>query len=128
MGAGGSSRSSRTYSSPSSSSYSSYSEYGGGPLGAGPGATSQRTTALDKILSTFLGSSWGGSDASSPSSGTMDFFNSGYEEYGNKNSRFGNNGEGSNIQAIMNALRQSGARPAQPEPENGNFLSKLFGK
>ncbi|KAE9549511.1 hypothetical protein FO519_007275 [Halicephalobus sp. NKZ332] len=115
MGGGSSSRSAR----PSSSSSFALSEYGGGPLGAGSGATSQRTTALDKILSTFLGPSFGGSSDSSSSS--MDFFNSGYDEYGSKNSKFGNNGEGSNIQAIMDVLRRSGAKQAQPEQESSKL-------
>uniref|UniRef100_A0AC34R4C7 Uncharacterized protein n=1 Tax=Panagrolaimus sp. JU765 TaxID=591449 RepID=A0AC34R4C7_9BILA len=66
-------------------------------------------------------SSYGPSSASAPS----------YEDYGRKDSPYGNNAQGSNIQAIMDALTRSGAKPARPEPESGastNFLSKLFGR
>uniref|UniRef100_A0A7E4VDX3 DUF148 domain-containing protein n=1 Tax=Panagrellus redivivus TaxID=6233 RepID=A0A7E4VDX3_PANRE len=103
------------------------SEYGGGPLGSGPGpVTPSRQTALDSILNTFLGSSFGGGGNSGASSGpsVTDIFSPSTEEYGGKNSRFGNSEQGSNIQNIIATLTRGGAQPAQPA---GDGARSLFG-
>jgi len=103
---------------------STFSEYGGGPLGSG--SRSQPRSILDTLMGSFLGSSIG------PSSGsTSSIFSPTYEEYGGTASRYGSPKQGSNIEAIVDALSRTGAKRAEPSEFDGNnpgsFLSQFFG-
>ncbi|CAD5234636.1 unnamed protein product [Bursaphelenchus xylophilus] len=106
---------------------SSLSEYGGGPLGAG--SKSQPRSIMDTLLGSFLGSSLGSGSGSS-SSGAASIFQPSYEEYGEPKSRFGGT-QGSNIDAIVDALSRGGAKRATPEPDSGlnagSLISQFFG-
>lgn len=119
------------------------SEYGAGPLGAG--SKSQPRSILDTLMGSFLGecgpvrprppracsgSSLSGAGSSSPSAASI--FQPSYgEEYGEPRARFGGAQQGSNIDAIVQALSRSGAKRAAPEPESGlnagSLLSQFFG-
>uniref|UniRef100_A0A915EEB5 BED-type domain-containing protein n=1 Tax=Ditylenchus dipsaci TaxID=166011 RepID=A0A915EEB5_9BILA len=109
---------------PSSSQFGKISEYGGGLLGSG--SRSQPRGILDTLMGSFLGSSIG----SSGSSSSPNFFSPNNEEYGAGSSRYGGAKQGSNIEAIVDALSRSGAKRAEPaEAEAGaaSLLSQFFG-
>ncbi|KAI1718792.1 hypothetical protein DdX_05900 [Ditylenchus destructor] len=99
----------------SGSNFGGLSEYGGGPLGAGSRSK----------MKPIQGSSIGSSGSSSPSS----IFSPTYEGYGESSSRYGSAKQGSNIEAIVDALSRSGAKRAEPEAESGaaSLLSQFFG-
>lgn len=105
-------------------------EYGGGPLGSssggsGRGVQSAQRSAIDRILNTFLGSSFSGGGGES----STNLFSSSYgTDYGSDSSRFGSSGSGSNIEALLGALSASGAKPARVEPESQSLLGQLFGR
>uniref|UniRef100_A0A915EGC3 BED-type domain-containing protein n=1 Tax=Ditylenchus dipsaci TaxID=166011 RepID=A0A915EGC3_9BILA len=67
---------------------------------------------------------------SSGSSSSPNFFSPNNEEYGAGSSRYGGAKQGSNIEAIVDALSRSGAKRAEPaEAEAGaaSLLSQFFG-
>ncbi|KAI6205540.1 hypothetical protein M3Y94_00803600 [Aphelenchoides besseyi] len=103
------------------------SEYGGGPLGSG--SRSQPRSILDTLMGSFLGSSLSGPQSSS-SGGVESIFKPTYDDYGSRQSKYGNS-KGSNIDAIVDALSRSGAKRAVPEETGGlnagSLLSQFFG-
>ncbi|KAI6191528.1 hypothetical protein M3Y97_00237900 [Aphelenchoides bicaudatus] len=104
------------------------SEYGGGLLGSG--SRSQPRSIMDTLLGSFLGSSLSGPSGSSGSSSTSSIFQPNFDEYGGKQSRYGSTKQGSNIEAIVDALSKSGVKRAVPEDTGGlnagSFLTQFF--
>jgi len=100
-----------------------FSEYGGGPLGTG--SRSRPKSILDTLMGSFLGSSI--NDNNQPSS----IFSPSYgEDYGGSRSRFGSPKQGSNIEAIVDALSRRGVKRAEPSEGDGgptSLLSQFFG-